>query len=44
MINQKLLQPKDWVSPTIRKSQEEFAKLPTIDILIMRAVPFNMLM
>ena len=43
-INQELLQPKDWVSPTIPNWKKEFAKQPTIDILIIGAAPFNTLM
>ena len=44
MINQELLQPKDWVSSTVLNSQKKFAELPTIDILMIGAAPFNMLM
>ena len=42
-MNQKLLRPEDWVSPTIRNLQEEFAELPTIDISMIGAAPFNTL-
>ena len=43
-MNQELLRLKDWVSPTVPDSQKEFVKLPTMDISMIRAVPFNTLM
>ena len=43
-INQELLQPKDWVLSTVFNSKKEFAKLPTMNILIIGAAPFNTLM
>ena len=43
-MNQKLLRPKDWVSPTISNLQKEFAELPTMDVLIIGAALFNTLM
>ena len=42
-INQELLQPKDWVSPTVSNSQKEFAELPTMNISIIGATSFNTL-
>ena len=42
-MNQKLSRPEDWISSTILDSKKEFAKLPTIDILMIGAAPFNML-
>ena len=42
-MNQGLLRPKDWISPTIPNSQKIFAKLPTIDISMIGATPFNTL-
>ena len=42
-MNQKLSRPKNWVSPTVSDSQKEFAELPTIDISIIGAAPFNTL-
>ena len=42
-INQELLRPKDWVSPTVPDSKKEFAELPTMDILMIGAMPFNTL-
>lgn len=43
IINQEILQPKNWISPIILNSQKEFIELPTINILIVSATPFNML-
>ena len=43
IMSQKLLRPKNWVSPTVLNVQKEFAKLPTIDISIIRAALFNTL-
>ena len=43
-MNQELLRPKDWVSPTVPDSKKEFAKLPTMDILMIGAALFNTLM
>ena len=43
IINQELLQLKDWVLPTVPDLQEKFAELPTIDISMIGAAPFNML-
>ena len=43
-INQELLQYKNWVSPTVSNLQEEFAELPTIDISMIGAAPFNTFM
>ena len=42
-MNQELLRPKDWVSSTVPNSKKEFAKLPTIDISMIGAAPFNTL-
>ena len=42
-MNQKLLRSEDWVSPTVPDSKKEFAKLPTMDILMIRAASFNTL-
>ena len=42
-MNQKLLQSKDWVPPTMFDSQEKFAELPTMDISIIGAALFNTL-
>ena len=42
-MNQELLRPKDWISPTVSDSQEDFTKLPTLDISMIGAVPFNIL-
>ena len=38
-----LLRPKDWVAPTVFDSEQKFAKLSTMDISIIRATHFNML-
>ena len=43
-MNQELLRPEDWVLLTVSNSQEKFAKLPTMDILMIRAAPFDTLM
>ena len=43
MINQELLQTKDWVSPTVPNSKKKFAELPTMDISMIGATPFNTL-
>ena len=42
-MNQELLRPKDWVSPIVPDSQEKFAELTTIDILMIEAALFNTL-
>ena len=42
-MNQELLQPKDWVSPTVSDSKKEFVELPNIDISMIGAAPFNTL-
>ena len=42
-INQELLQPKDWILSTVLDSQEKFAKLPTMDISMIGAASFIML-
>ena len=42
-MNQELLRPKDWVSPTVPDSKKEFAKLPTMDILMIGVTSFNTL-
>ena len=42
-MNQKLLRPKDWISPIVPDSQKEFAELPNMNILMIRAAPFNTL-
>ena len=43
-MNQELLRPKDWISPIVSDSQEKFAKLPNMDILMIGVTPFNTLM
>ena len=43
-INQELLRPKDWVLSTFLDSKKEFAELPTMDLLMIGAAPFNTLM
>ena len=43
IINQEFSRPKDWVSSIVPNSKKEFAKLPTMDISIIRAAPFNTL-
>ena len=43
IMNQELLRLKDWVSLTVSASKKEFPELPTMDILIIRVAPFNML-
>ena len=43
-INQKLLRPEDWILSTVPNSQEKFAELLTMNILIIGAVLFNTLM
>ena len=43
MMNQELLQPKDWISSTVPDSKKKFAELPTIDISMIGAAPFNTL-
>ena len=42
-INQKLLRPEDWVSSTVLDSKKEFAELLTMDISMIGAASFNML-
>ena len=42
-INQKLLQPEDWISPTIPNSKKEFAELLTMHISMIGAALFNTL-
>ena len=42
-MNQELLRPKDWVSSTVPDSKKEFAELPTMDISMIGAAPFNTL-
>ena len=42
-INQELLRPKDWVSPTVLNSKNEFAELLTMDISMIGASSFNTL-
>ena len=42
-MNQELLRLKDWVLPTIPNSQKKFVELPTMDISMIGATPFNML-
>ena len=42
-INQELSRLKDWVSPTVPDSKKEFTKLPTMNISMIRAAPFNTL-
>ena len=41
MMNQELLRPKDWVSPTVSDSQEKFIELSTIDISMIEVALFN---
>ena len=43
-MNQELLRPEDWVLSTVSDSKKECAELPAIDILMIRAAPFNTLM
>ena len=43
-MNQELLRSEDWVLPTVPDSKKEFAELPTMDISIIGAAPFNTLM
>ena len=42
-MNRELLQPKDWISPTIPDSKKKFAELPTMDITMIGAALFNTL-
>ena len=42
-MNQKLLQPKDWLLPTVSDLKKKFAELPTMDISMIRAALFNTL-
>ena len=42
-INQELLQPEDWVLPTVFNSKKEFTELPIMDISMIGAAPFNLL-
>lgn len=43
-MNQELFRLKDWDLPTVSNPQKKFAELPIIDISIIGAVTFNMLM
>ena len=43
MMNQELLRPKDWVSPIVSDSKKEFTELPTMNISMIGAAPFNTL-
>ena len=42
-MNQELLRPEDWVSSTVSDTKKKFAKLPTMDILMIGVAPFNTL-
>ena len=42
-MNQELLRPEDWVSSIVSDSKKEFVELPTMDISIIGAAPFNTL-
>ena len=42
-MNQELLQSKNWVSPTVLNSKKNFAELPIMDISIIGAASFNIL-
>ena len=42
IMNQELLQSVDWVSPIILNLQKKFAEIPTMDILMIGAALFNM--
>ena len=37
------MRPEDWVLSTVSDSKKEFAELPTMDISMIGAVPFNTL-
>ncbi len=43
MMNQELSRPKDWVPPTVPNPQKKCAELPTMDISMIGAAPFNTL-
>ncbi len=44
MMNQELSRPEDWVPPTVPNPQKKSAELPTINISMIGAAPFNTLM
>ena len=43
MMNQKLSQPKNWVSTTVPDLQKQYAELLTMDISMIGTAPFNTL-
>ena len=42
-INKEFSRLKDWVLPIVSDSQKKFVKLPTMDISMIEAAPFNTL-